>query len=83
MCAWKFNLIATVIFSGLYFLVHWLDEEDDDLYDVVPSRSVVPPEGLSIFGVAEGTICRVAFDGQYYRAEVVNLGELCITYLIL
>ena len=47
-----------------YFLVNWLDDpEGDDLYDVVNSKVVVPPDDLDILGVTPGTICEVAYSG--------------------
>ena len=59
-----------------YFLINWIDEDEDDLYDVVSTKSVVPPEGTNILNVIAGSVCRVAYSGQYYRAKVINLGEL-------
>lgn len=53
--------------------MNWLD--DDGLYDVVPSKFVVPPEDTSIFEVGPGTICRVAYCGQFYKARVIECGE--------
>ena len=61
-----------------HFLINWLDEEDEDLYDVVPSKAVVPPDGINILDVDAGAFCRVAFSGQYYRAKVIDSGMYLI-----
>ena len=58
-----------------YFLNNWLDDPDgDDLYDVVNSKLVVPPEGTDILDVAPSSICRVAYSGQFYKAKVLQTG---------
>ena len=61
-------------------MINWLDEQDDDLYDVVPSKAVVPPDGINILDVDMGAICRVAFGGQYYRAKVIETGMFGTSY---
>ena len=49
-------------FVYTYFLINWLDDPDgDDLYDVVNSKLVVPPDGIDILDVAPGSICKVAY----------------------
>ena len=35
----------------------------------MPSKSVVPPEDTNILEVSAGTVCRVAYSGQYYKAR--------------
>ena len=58
-----------------YFLINWLDDpEGDDLYDVVNSKLVVPPDDVDILGVTPGTICKVAYGGSYYKAKVLQIG---------
>lgn len=52
--------------------MNWLD--DIDLYDVVPSKLVVPPEDTNILEVSPGTVCRVAYSGQFYKARVIECG---------
>lgn len=58
-----------------FFLINWLDEVEDDLYDVVPSKNIVPPEDMEILDVAPGTICRAAYSGQFYKAKIVDRGK--------
>ena len=62
------------IIAENYFLINWLDDADPLLYDVVASKAVVPPDSMSIFDVTPGTICKVFFDSQYYKAKVVETG---------
>ena len=61
-------------FVETFFLVNWLDEEDDDLFDVVPSKDVVPPGSKTVLDVAAGTVCRVAYSSQFYRAKIIECG---------
>lgn len=63
--------------KGKFFLVNWLDEEDD-VFDVVPSKSVVPPENKNILDITAGTICRVAYSGEFYRAKIIECGNITI-----
>lgn len=58
----------------IFFLVKWLEE--DELYDVVPSKSVVPPEDTNILEMIPGMICKVAYSGQFYKAKVIECGSL-------
>lgn len=61
-----------------YFLINWLDDPDgDDLYDMVNSKLVVPPEGTDILDVAPSSVCRVAYSGQFYKAKVLQTG-VCV-----
>ena len=65
---------------GKFFLVNWLDEEDD-VFDVVPSKSVVPPENKNILDITAGTICRVAYSGEFYRAKIIECGTyVCLIH---
>lgn len=50
-------------------------DENDDMYDVVSSKAVVPPEGSSILDVVTNTVCRVAFSGEFFRATIVQRGK--------
>lgn len=61
------------VFSQIDTLIKWLDE-DDNLYDVVPSKTVVPPEGIDMLNLGVDMICRASFNGQIYRAKVVDYG---------
>ena len=53
------------------------------IFDVVASKNVVPPENKSIFDVTPGTVCRVFFNAQYYRAKVIETGMLLYIHVIL
>ena len=63
------------VLVDIFFLVNWLEDEENDLYDVVPSKSVVPPENTNIIDVKPGSVCRVAYSGQFYKAKVIQCGK--------
>ena len=66
------------IITDMYLLIKWVEE--DEMYDVVSSKSVVPPEGCSsALDIDPGSVVRVAFSGEYYRAEVLEKGMLLYT----
>ena len=52
-----------------------MDDPDGDMYDVVSSKMVVSPDEINILEVTLGTVCKVAFDGSYYKAKVLEIGE--------
>lgn len=60
-----------------HFLINWIDDpEGEDLYDVVSSKMVVPPDDVDdILGVNPGKICKVAYSGGYYKARVLEVGR--------
>ena len=49
-------------------------EEDNDLFDVVSSKEVIPPEDVDILDVNPGCICRVSYMGSYYKAKIMERG---------
>ena len=53
-----------------------MEEDDSDLYDVVHSKTIVPPEGFDILDINVGSVCRVSFDGKFYKARVIDYGML-------
>ena len=53
--------------------------EDDDMHDVVPSNKVVPLDDTPIMDVVCGTIVKVLFDSQYYKAQIVDHGKYILT----
>ena len=57
-----------------YYLIKWL-EEDEDLYDVIAAKDVVPPEDCDILDVTPGMICRIMFNSKFYAAKVVTSGS--------
>ena len=40
--------IVTMLPLDTYFLINWLDDPEDDIYDVVNSKLVVPPDDVDI-----------------------------------
>lgn len=66
---------SIALLLGTYFLINWLNEGEENLFDVVASKSVVPPDGVDILDVSINTECRVSFSGQFYKARVVDYGE--------
>ena len=70
------NFIDYLLAIETYFLVNWMDDpEGDDMYDVVSSKMVVPPDEIDILDVTPGAVCKVAFHGSYYKAKVLEVGE--------
>ena len=53
-------------------MVNW---KESDMYDVLPSKSVVPPEGCDILCLNEGMTCRGLYSGEYHDATVVATGQ--------
>ena len=42
--------------------MQWLDElELEDMYDIVPARSIVPSEGTDILDLKVGDFCKATF----------------------
>ena len=60
--------------SDIYFLINWIKEPD--LFDVVHSKSVVPPDDMNILDIIPGVVCKVAYSGQFYQAKVIAVGWL-------
>ena len=60
----------------LHFLIQWLEDEDEPLYDVVPARDIRVPEGSEVVNLAPGDKCGATFDNNLYNAEVVATGML-------
>ena len=58
-----------------YFLINWLDEEEDNLFDVVSVESVVSPEGTDILSLIPYTVYRVGYAGQFYWSQVIEHGK--------
>ncbi len=64
--------------TDLYFLVHWLDEEDSDsekLFDTLPSSKIISDLDVDVLNLDTGTQCKALFDGTYYDVEIVAKGE--------
>lgn len=43
---------------------------------MVPSKSVVPIDDTDILDLRAGAICKVGFDGVFYKAKVIEHGML-------
>ena len=62
--------------------MNWIDDpEGKDMYDVVSTKMVVPPDEIDILDVTPEAVCKVAFGGSYYKAKVLEVGEY-VTYLM-
>jgi len=57
-----------------FFVIKWSGCHDD-LFDVMPAKSVVPPEGVDILQLQPGSPCQAAYEGQYYKAKVIETGK--------
>ena len=63
-------------FAGLYFLVKWLDEGDNNeqLLDVLPSKSVRHEEH-DVLDIVEGTSAEANFGGRWYSVKIIGKGN--------
>lgn len=57
-----------------HFLINWLGEERDDLYDAVPAKEIVPPEESDVLDIKPGSTCRVVYYSKFYKAKVLKIG---------
>lgn len=62
--------------TDLYFLIKWLEDEEDDLYDVLPTRRIKAPEGTDILYLMPGQHCQAYFNNILYSVDVVANGVL-------
>lgn len=56
--------------------MNWLEESEDDMYDVVHCKNMEPPDNTDILDVKSGAICRAVYSRKFYRVKVVESGEL-------
>lgn len=63
-----------MFFLDTYFLVNWLEEEEDDLYDVMSSKCVVPPDDHSILEITSD-------DGLPGSDNIIRHGKLIVVSL--
>ena len=59
-------------FLDTYFFVQWVD--DTEKFDVVNSKHVVPPDGIEVLNVKPEMVCRVACDGTFHKASMLEVG---------
>ena len=48
----------------------------------MPSRSVVPIDDTDILDLRAGALCKVGFDGVFYKAKVIDHGVLVYVYSV-
>ena len=58
-----------------FFVIEWLGGHDDELFDVMPAKCVVPPEGVNILNLQSGIVCQAGYEGQFYKAKVIATGK--------
>ena len=54
-------------------MVNWT--EDEDLFDVIAAKELVPPEDSDILDVEPGMLCRVMYQSKFYPAKVIESGK--------
>jgi len=64
--------------TGLYFVVRWLDDGDDVIFDTLSSKDTVSPEGVDVLNLSSGDKCSALFKGLEYPVEIIACGELLI-----
>ena len=76
---WHLTSCVTRIFllqPGLYFVVRWLDDGDDVIFDTLSSKDIVSPEGVDVLNLSSGDKCSALFKGHEYQVEIIACGEL-------
>ncbi len=43
---------------------------------MVPSKDIIPPEGVDVLDVNAGYVCRVSYSGRFYKAKVIDRGMI-------
>ena len=62
------------LYWDLYFLIEWLKDEEDNLYDVIPVHSIKAPESTDILDLMPGQPCHAYFNNVLYPVKVVAYG---------
>lgn len=57
--------------ADLYFLIQWQEEEEEDLYDVLPARDI---KANDVFSLSPGDQCKASFSNKLYNSKVVAHG---------
>ena len=60
--------------TDLYFLIKWLDDQEEDLYDVLPARDVKPHNDTDVLDLMPGEQCQAFFLNKLYGGKVVANG---------
>lgn len=51
-----------------------MEEEEGDLFDVIPARSITSLDGADVLDLLPGDECKASFGSTLYHARVVALG---------
>ena len=65
----------------MYFLIQWIEDADDILYDAVPARDITPPSGKDVLDLLPEDECQASFANTLYRAKVVAVGRSTLFYV--
>ena len=68
------SLLLFFVLVGLYFFVQWVDE--NEMYDVVPSKHIIPPEGEDVAELVPGQRCQAVLGTVSYDVRLVASGEM-------
>ena len=60
--------------ADLYFLIQWLEDEENDLFDAIPAKDISAPEGVDVLNLLPGDECQASFGNTLYHAKVVATG---------
>lgn len=72
----KISEMMSSFLLDTYFCVNWLEKGEEDCFDVVPSKDIIPPEGVDVLDVNAGYVCRVSYSGRFYKAKVIDRGMI-------
>ena len=59
----------------LYFLIQWMEDDEGELFDVVPARDITPATGKDILDLVPDDDCQASYANTLYPARVVAVGE--------
>lgn len=61
--------------ADIYFLIQWLEDEENVLYDAIPARDITPPEGGDVLSLLPGMSVKLHLAKKLYPARVVAVGK--------
>lgn len=66
--------LLVLYYTDLHFLVKWCEDEEQ-LYDVLPSRDVRLPDGVNPEDSTQ-VICEAKYKGSFFPVQVLSSGIL-------
>ena len=54
--------------------MQWLDDNEEDLFDVIRVRDIVPSDGRDILQLKPGENCKASFASKLYDCRILAVG---------